>query len=255
MLSLTRSLTPRFQGAFPRFAKLTLAARWLSIQTATTPNENSLKFIVKDHHFLPPSVDHSVDVEDLPAASDKSPLAVSLFKLNGVMSLLIGPDFITVNKVEDDLSNNPELQWPALKPKIIDTLETAFKEKTPVLTTEYIRELERTQEEPQDEDDDVTYEIKELLNTRIRPALQDDGGDVHFRSFDPHTGTVYIKLKGACKSCSLSEETLKNGIESMLKYYVEEVNEVKPILDLEEEVSLQEFEKLEAKLKASSATR
>ncbi|GMG20739.1 unnamed protein product [Ambrosiozyma monospora] len=194
---------------------------------------------------------NAVQIEDLPEATHKSPLASELFKLNGVLSLMIGPDFVTVNKVDTSLSNNPELEWNHLANKVINVIcDSVDNKKLPVLNEAYKQELYESLDEPQDTDDDITYEIKELISTRIRPALQDDGGDIHFRSFDEETGTVYIKLQGACKSCSLSEDTLKNGIESMLKHYVEEVEEVKAILDPEEEIAIAEFEKLEKRLKS-----
>ena len=80
-----------------------------------------------------------------------------------------------------------------------------------------------------EDDDEVVSMIKELIFTRIRPAIQDDGGDIEFIKFEPDNGTVYLKLKGACRSCDSSSVTLKNGIESMLKHYIEEVNSVEPI--------------------------
>lgn len=259
--------------------------RFISLKTLSTPNENALKFVAKDFKFLPKDItdlNHgdAIEIDDLPDATYKSPLAISLFKINGVRSLLIGSDFITINKVDDSLSNNNELRWPHLAPKIIDCItnfienkqdllieeneklnelndtnnnnkssELKFDNINLILTKEYLSDLQKKLDEPQDNDDDITYEIKELINTRIRPALQDDGGDIHFRKFDANSGIVYIKLKGACKSCSLSEDTLKNGIESMLKHYIDEVEEVKAVLDPEEEIALQEFEKLEERLK------
>ncbi|OWB63252.1 hypothetical protein B5S29_g4217 [[Candida] boidinii] len=259
--------------------------RFISLKTLSTPNENALKFVAKDFKFLPKDItdlNHgdAIEIDDLPDATYKSPLAISLFKINGVRSLLIGSDFITINKVDDSLSNNNELRWPHLAPKIIDCItnfienkqdllieeneklnelndtnnnnkssELKFDNINLILTKEYLLDLQKKLDEPQDNDDDITYEIKELINTRIRPALQDDGGDIHFRKFDANSGIVYIKLKGACKSCSLSEDTLKNGIESMLKHYIDEVEEVKAVLDPEEEIALQEFEKLEERLK------
>ncbi|KAG7810309.1 hypothetical protein KL921_002804 [Ogataea angusta] len=223
--------------------------RFLSLKTIGTPNENALKFVSKDFKFLPESLTSAVEVNDLPEASQRSPLASELFKLNGVKSLLIGHNFITVNKVDPELSNNPDLHWDSLSTKVMNVITNAVDSNIPVLNPDYLDEIVRKQDEAQEDDDDITYEIKELINTRIRPALQDDGGDIHFRSFDPESGTVYLKLQGACKSCSLSEDTLKNGIESMLKHYIPEVEEVKAVLDPEEEIALQEFEKLERKLK------
>ncbi|ODV86456.1 hypothetical protein CANARDRAFT_175345 [[Candida] arabinofermentans NRRL YB-2248] len=230
-----------------------LQKRFITLEAVTTPNVNALKFLAKDYEFLPASLTNAVEIEDLPDANYKSQLAQELLKLNGVMSMMIGPNFITVTKVESSLSNNPELEWPVLSDKIVNVITNSVDSKIPILTPEYKAEIVKRLEEPQDDDDDITFEIKELINTRIRPALQDDGGDIHFRSFDENTGVVYIKLQGACKSCSLSEDTLKSGIEGMLKHYIEEVTEVRAVLDPEEEIALQEFEKLERKLKQQRA--
>lgn len=225
--------------------------RYLSLRSATTPSENALKFIA-DVHFLPEGLDHAIDIETLPEADIKSPLASDIYKINGVKSIMIGPDFITVNKVDSTLSNNPELEWHVLKPKIESAILKFVESKKPFMNNEFLEEYQRELDEVNENDDDIVFEIKELLNTRIRPALQDDGGDIHFRSFDESTGTVYVKLRGACKSCSQSDDTLKGGIEGMLKHYVPEVESVKAVLDPEEEIAIAEFEKFEKKLKTSS---
>ena len=93
--------------------------------------------------------------------------------------------------------------------------------------------------------------IDELIDTRIRPAILEDGGDVDYLGWDPKNGTVYLRLKGSCSSCSSSEVTLKYGIESMLMHYVDEVKEVIQLLDPTQEIALKEFDKLEKKLSTS----
>jgi Fe-S cluster biogenesis protein NfuA len=98
-----------------------------------------------------------------------------------------------------------------------------------------------------DDDDEVVGMIKELLESRIRPAIQEDGGDIEFRGFND--GQVLLKLRGACRTCDSSTVTLKNGIESMLMHYIEEVKGVQQILDQEEEIAIQEFAKFEEKLR------
>lgn len=98
-----------------------------------------------------------------------------------------------------------------------------------------------------EDDDEVVGMIKELLETRIRPAIQEDGGDIEFRGFQD--GQVLLKLRGACRTCDSSTVTLKNGIESMLMHYIEEVQGVQQIMDEEEEVAIKEFAKFEEKLK------
>lgn len=229
--------------------------RLLSLQTVETPSEDALKFVATDKtRFLPEGMQQAIDIESLAEANEKSPLASHLYKLNGVKSVMIGSDFITVNKVDNSLSNNPELDWKHLKPKVEEYIRNFADTKKPYLDPHFLEEYQKELDTLNENDDDVVYEIKELINTKIRPALQDDGGDIHFRSFDESTGTVYIKLRGACKSCSLSEDTLKGGIESMLKHYVPEVEEVRAVLDPEEEIAIAEFEKLEKKLKQSSSS-
>jgi len=94
--------------------------------------------------------------------------------------------------------------------------------------------------------------IKELLETRIRPAIQEDGGDIEFRGFSEETGEVSLKLRGACRTCDSSTVTLKNGIESMLMHYIEEVKSVVQVLDQEEEVAMAEFQKFEERLRQTS---
>lgn len=236
----------QWQGAVVR--------RLLSLQTMKTPSENALKFVATDKtRFLPEGMQQAIDIESLAEANEKSPLASQLYKINGVRSVMIGSDFITVNKVDNSLSNNPELDWTSLKPKVEQYIASFAKTKQPFLDQHYLEEYQKELDTLDENDDDVVYEIKELINTKIRPALQDDGGDIHFRSFDESTGTVFIKLRGACKSCSLSEDTLKGGIESMLKHYVPEVEEVRAVLDPEEEIAIAEFEKLEKKLKQNAS--
>ena len=251
-LEHTEHTTPMF--AISRATLLYRArtfARTIHLITASTPSENALKFIAKDAHFLPEGLSQAIDIESLSEANEKSPLATDLYKINGVRSVMIGSDFITVNKVESSLSNNPHLNWKELTPKIEQSIKRFADAKKPFMNPSFIEEYQRELDALNENDDDIVYEIKELINSRIRPALQDDGGDIHFRSFDESTGTVYIKLRGACKSCSLSEDTLKGGIESMLKHYVPEVEEVKAVLDPEEEIAIAEFEKFEKKLKSA----
>lgn len=228
---------------------LKIGRRYITLQTVETPSENALKFISKDTKFLPDGLTQAIDIESLAEANEKSPLAAHLYKINGVQSVMIGSDFITVNKIDNTLSNNPELNWDSLKPKLESSISEFAKKTHAFMDRHFLEQYQKELDAINENDDDIVYEIKELINTRIRPALQDDGGDIHFRSFDESTGIVYVKLRGACKSCSLSEDTLKGGIESMLKHYVPEVEEVRAVLDPEEEIAIAEFEKFEKKLK------
>ena len=130
--------------------------------------------------------------------------------------------------------------------ELMDDFLTTKQE--PSITKELVDQSQQESEVAEAEDSEIVSMIKELIETRIRPAIQDDGGDIEYKAFDEETGTVFLKLQGACKSCSSSEDTLKHGIESMLMHYIEEVREVVQILDPEEEIALKEFDKLEQQL-------
>lgn len=218
-------------------------ARLFSFQTYTTPNPNALKFVSKETQISP--VENRTFEFTSSMQAVHSPLAFKLFKVPGVSSVMIGQDFFTVNKQDHIL-------WANLSPDVISVVDKFLTEKLePVITQELIEKSNDSS--PNDSDSEIVAMIKELIDTRIRPAIQDDGGDIEYKNFDEETGTVYLKLQGACKSCSSSEDTLKHGIESMLKHYIEEVNEVEQILDPEEEEALAAFAKLEAKLKNKQA--
>jgi Fe-S cluster biogenesis protein NfuA len=165
-----------------------------------------------------------------------------------VSSVFYGPDFITVTKAED-------VNWAHVKPEIFSLITEAITSGEPLVNTV---EKSTSAEDGQgglgedslaanDEDDEVVAMIKELLETRIRPAIQEDGGDIEFRGFD--NGLVSLKLRGACRTCDSSTVTLKNGIESMLMHYIEEVKGVNQVLDEEEVIAIQEFAKFEEKLR------
>lgn len=159
----------------------------------------------------------------------RSPLAVKLFSVDGIKSVMFGSNFITIEKLAN--SN----QWAVMKPEIFLILTEHLTTGAPVINDDY--ELSNDMEINED-DDEVVAMIKELIFTRIRPAIQEDGGDIEFAKFDEDSGTVYLKLKGACRSCESSSVTLKNGIESMLKHYIEEVQAVEPVEEEEEEEPL-----------------
>jgi Fe-S cluster biogenesis protein NfuA len=221
----------------PRTVRPVLLARSMYIQTATTPNEDALKFLPsQDVLGQGAGTIEYVSGRD----SHSSPLARKLFAVDGVRSVMFGPDFITVEKDSDST-------WMILKPEIFSLLTEHLSSGRPVV-------MEGTQAAsdtmPSEEDSEVVSMIKELIDTRIRPAIQEDGGDIQYRGFT-EDGVVQLKLQGACRSCDSSSVTLKNGIESMLMHYVEEVTGVEQVLDPEEEVSLQQFEKLERKLEVA----
>jgi Fe-S cluster biogenesis protein NfuA len=140
-----------------------------------------------------------------------SPLARKLFAVDGIRSIFYGPDFITVTKSED-------ANWAHIKPEVFSLITEALNAGGSAVTVGETSMAEDTA--PAEGDSEVVAMIKELLDTRIRPAIQEDGGDIEFRGFDEAKGEVKLKLRGACRTCDSSTVTLKNGIESMLMHYV-----------------------------------
>ena len=196
-----------------------------------------------------------------------SPLAARLLNIDGITSIFYGPDFITVTKAADAM-------WAHVKPEVFSLITEAVTSGEQIVNTIENKSAEAGQEGGgqdtlgyNEDDSEVVGMIKELLETRIRPAIQEDGGDIEFRGFE--NGNVLLKLRGACRTCDSSTVTLKNGIESMLMHYVsdallaqklyictddhplqiEEVKSVTQVLDQEEEIAMQEFANFEAKLK------
>ncbi|NXE40239.1 NFU1 protein, partial [Ptilorrhoa leucosticta] len=190
------------------------AVRGMFIQTQDTPNPNSLKFIPGREVLESRTMEFST-----PAAAYCSPLARQLFRIEGVKSVFFGPDFITVTKESEDLD------WNLLKPDIYATIMDFFASGLPVVTDE----APRTDTAASEEDDEVVLMIKELLDTRIRPTVQEDGGDVIYKGFED--GIVQLKLQGSCTSCPSSIITLKNGIQNMLQFYIPEVEGVEQVVD------------------------
>ncbi|CDK25768.1 unnamed protein product [Kuraishia capsulata CBS 1993] len=227
MFTLSNRLAQR-TSVLRRYA----GVRSLFIQTQTTPNESALKFL--------PSIkvlQNETTIEFLSGReASKSPLALRLFAIDGVKSVMLGPDFITVEKtqqVED---------WSLLKPGVFAILTEFLNSGEKILDEDHVLEEDVMFD---DNDDEVVSMIKELIFTRIRPAIRDDGGDIEFVDFVESEGKVLLRLRGACRSCDSSSITLKNGIESMLKHYIEEVQTVEQIDDGEgeAEVAAKEAEK------------
>ena len=180
------------------------------IQTEPTPNPATLK-------FLPGRavMDSGTANFTEPEAAKTSPLAESLFALEGVTGVYLGADFITVSKAAD-------LDWLKLKPVVLGAIMDHFTSGRPVMSGA------ATAAEPgEDEDSEVVSQIKELLETRVRPAVAQDGGDIIFDSFED--GVVYLHMQGSCSGCPSSTATLKAGIENMLRHYIPEVQEVRPV--------------------------
>lgn len=181
------------------------------IQTEQTPNPATLKFLPgKD------VMSHGVaEFTDADAARRGSPLASRLFQVEGVRSVYLGRDFVSVTKAEVE-------EWHLLKPAVLGAIMEHYLSGDPVAYPDV-----DAPDTAQPEDDETVRQIKELLETRVRPAVAQDGGDIVFHGFD--RGIVYLHLQGACSGCPSSVITLKNGIENLLKYYVPDVVEVRAI--------------------------
>lgn len=180
------------------------------IQTEQTPNPATLK-------FLPGLQVAPGGAVDFPAAQDavgKSPLAERLFQVDGVTAVFFGYDFVTVTKAEDQ-------EWFTLKPAVLGAIMEHFTAGRPILT----EGAEEDGPVHDEEDSEIVGQIKELLDTRVRPAVAQDGGDIIFHGFEE--GVVYLTMRGACAGCPSSTATLKMGIENMLRHYIPEVTEVR----------------------------
>jgi Fe-S cluster biogenesis protein NfuA len=180
------------------------------IQTEGTPNPATLKFLPGRAVVTGAPVDMPN-----PESARRSPLAERLFQVDGVTGVFLGGDFITVTKRADK-------QWDLLKPALLGIIMEHFVADRPVLSGEAAGV-------PDDigEDSEIVSQIKELLDTRVRPAVAQDGGDIVFRGFE--RGVVYVHLQGSCSGCPSSTATLRMGIENMLKHYVPEVMEVRAV--------------------------
>ena len=155
-----------------------------------------------------------------------SPLAKKLFLIDGVTSVFFGQDFVTVTKSEDH-------EWGTLKPEVFAAIMDFYASGEPIITDE--AELANAGTAITEDDDEIVAMIKELLETRIRPAVAEDGGDIVYKGFDEEAGVVLLQMQGSCSGCPSSSVTLKSGIENMLMHYIPEVSEVRAITEEEEE--------------------
>ncbi|KAH7883985.1 scaffold protein Nfu/NifU N terminal-domain-containing protein [Phlebopus sp. FC_14] len=211
-------------------------SRSMFIQTETTPNDDSLKFI-PGVSVMSEGTAEFLDTRSALA----SPLAIRLMGIEGVKAVFYGPDFVTVSKD----SENP---WAVVKPEVYSILMEHFSAGMPLFRSEEDREAAGPQDTRiLDTDSETVAMIKELLETRVRPAIMEDGGDIEYRGFSDE-GMVKVKLKGSCRGCDSSTVTLKSGIERMLMHYIPEVKGVEQVLDEEEAIALDEFAKLEQRL-------
>jgi len=180
------------------------------IQTEATPNPATLKFLPGTQVMGAAGTANFTDV----AAAADSPLAVRLFEIDGVDGVFLGSDFVTVTKGDD-------AGWDVVKPRVLAAVMDHFTQGAPVMNTG------AGEEAGGENDSETVKQIKELLETRVRPAVAQDGGDIVFRSFEE--GVVYLHMQGSCAGCPSSTATLKNGIENMLRHYVPEVQEVRAV--------------------------
>ena len=184
------------------------------IQTEQTPNPQTLK-------FLPGKVvmgEGTAFFKNI-AEADNSPFAKRLFNVDGVAGVFFGKDFITITK-------NNSLEWQVMKPEILGAIMSHYNSEDQTILNE-----EKTTKDNVSNDDsqdsDIVKQIKELLETRVRPAVAMDGGDIIYDKYE--NGIVYLQMQGSCSGCPSSSATLKMGIENMLKHYIPEIKEVRPV--------------------------
>ena len=187
------------------------------IETETTPNPLTLK-------FLPGQAVMEAGTREFasPEAAEASPLAEAIFDTGDVTNVFFGRDFVSVTAA-------PGADWSALKPQVVAVLLDHFISQAPLFLAGSAGGISVPSEEDDVQDDpadaDIVAQIRELLETRIRPAVAGDGGDIQYRGF--REGVVYLTMQGACSGCPSSTATLKHGIEGLLKHYVPEVTEVR----------------------------
>jgi Fe-S cluster biogenesis protein NfuA len=182
------------------------------IQTESTPNPATLKFLPGQSVMPSGTADFTS-----PEAAANSPLAQRVFAVDGVTAVFFGPDFVTVTKSE-------ATDWNHIKPSILGAIMEHYQSGQPVIEG---ADGEVGHAAHDGEDSAIVEQIKELLDTRVRPAVAQDGGDITFHGFD--RGVVYLHMQGACSGCPSSTITLKMGIENLLRHYIPEVTEVRPV--------------------------
>ena len=186
------------------------------IQTEATPNPATLKFlpgetVVQDGPF---------DFKSADEAEGRSPLAERLFSVEGITGVFFGFDFITITKKD-------ELDWQHLKPAILGVIMEHFMTGAPVMTGGEGQEMPVGEEVNDEGTEEIVATIKELLDTRVRPAVAQDGGDITFQGF--RDGHVYLHMRGACAGCPSSTATLQYGIQNLLKHFIPEVEAVEAV--------------------------
>jgi Fe-S cluster biogenesis protein NfuA len=182
------------------------------IQTEATPNPATLKFL-PGRPVLPGATRDYRSAEQ----ADESPLASRLFSIDGVSGVFLGQDFITVSKAGGE--------WQHLKPAVLGLIMEHYLSGAPVI--ENAAEETIGPEDYAEADKEIVSTIKELLETRVRPAVAQDGGDITFHGY--REGVVFLNMKGSCSGCPSSTATLKHGIENLLRHFIPEVTEVRPV--------------------------
>lgn len=188
------------------------------IQTEATPNPATIKFLPGRDVSPQKNFDFRSPEDAAP-----SPLALKLFKVPGTQGVFLGGDFISVTKSDDT-------DWSMLKPLIMAAMMDHIATGQPIIDEKALAVKDASEEAG--EDDEITAQIKELLETRVRPAVMMDGGDIVFESFED--GVVFLRMQGACSGCPSSTATLKVGIENMLRHFIPEVEEVRPVGEMME---------------------
>ena len=184
------------------------------IQTEATPNPATLKFLPG----RPVLAQGTLEFLD-PAATKDSPLAARLFEIDGVTGVFLGSDFISVSKGEGE--------WQHLKPAILGAIMEHFMSGMPIVSVAADAPPAASDEFFDTKDSETVATIKELIEARVRPAVANDGGDITFRGFKD--GVVYLDMKGACSGCPSSTATLRHGIQNLLRHYLPDVVEVRPM--------------------------
>lgn len=184
------------------------------IQTEATPNPATLKFLPGQTVLESGTADFTT-----PEAAEASPLAARVFGVGNVTGVFFGHDFVTVTKSDDT-------DWDHIKPALLGAIMEHFQSGAPVMAADEAAP-KAGHAEHDGPDSEIVDQIKELLDTRVRPAVAQDGGDITFHGFDK--GIVYLHMQGACAGCPSSTLTLKMGIENLLRHYIPEVLEVRPV--------------------------
>lgn len=193
----------------------------MMIETEVTPNPATMKFLPGRQVMPSGTRDFAT-----PEAAEASPLAQALFDLGDVSGVLFGQDFVAVTAA-------PGVAWPDLKGDVVTIILEHFLTEQPLFRGGDASGIAVPAEDGEDlfphepEDEDIVAQIRELIDTRVRPAVANDGGDIIYRGFN--RGTVYLQMQGACSGCPSSTATLKQGIETLLKHYVPEVTEVQAV--------------------------